>query len=250
MNNKSKLPLFLVVLAIFSMALNAMVALAAEKPRIGIIAPFSGPYKEKGREIANGVNVAIQKAGDVIDVVECDSASDPETASICAEELISSGVIAIIGPWHDCEVKRILPAVENSQTPTVIPASKKQSSLLIFQIEEEKAPKLSSAQKATSGYMAFKSTWDNHKMQMECNIGDCEDAEQFIGFGRDPRGLEPFGYDAAMAILEAKKNAEKTKGSLLNELENTDFPGATKQVTFIKKENVDVGTSNDLINKP
>ena len=97
--------------------------------RIGSVAPLTGPQAHLGRDNDNGVRLAIEQAnarGIVlggekvrIEVISEDDQADPKTATIVAQKLIDSGVVAVVGHLN---------------SGTTIPASKRYHEAGIAQI--------------------------------------------------------------------------------------------------------------------
>ena len=97
--------------------------------RLGSVAPLTGPQAHLGRDNDNGVRLAVDQANARgvllngervrIEVVSEDDQADPKTATIVAQKLIDSGVVAVVGHLN---------------SGTTIPASKRYHEAGIAQI--------------------------------------------------------------------------------------------------------------------
>ncbi|MCD8352643.1 MAG: branched-chain amino acid ABC transporter substrate-binding protein [Planctomycetaceae bacterium] len=95
------------ILALVSIALLGCVAVGAAEPiRIGVMGPVTGAWASEGQDMVNVVQTLaaqINDAGGVngrpIAIDIGDDAGDPRTATLAAQRLVSSGVVAVVGTY-------------------------------------------------------------------------------------------------------------------------------------------------------
>lgn len=92
------------ILGLFLVA--ASPGLAADPVKIGLMAPVTGPWASEGQNMVNIVELLaeeVNKAGGAgghqIIIEIGDDGGDPKTASLAAQKLVSSGVVAVIGTY-------------------------------------------------------------------------------------------------------------------------------------------------------
>ncbi|MBC7250332.1 MAG: branched-chain amino acid ABC transporter substrate-binding protein [Anaerolineae bacterium] len=98
-------PLTVVVLA--SMLLTGCPQRAAEPIKIGLQAPITGEYAYEGEGFVKCVELVaeqINEAGGIlggrkIEIVKCDDVGKPDESSKCANQLVSAGVVAVVGSY-------------------------------------------------------------------------------------------------------------------------------------------------------
>ena len=72
---------------------------SAEKIKIGLLVPITGPNSEIGKSIIKAARMAINKINDpLIEVIPKDTSSNPDQTLISANELKAQGVKIVIGP--------------------------------------------------------------------------------------------------------------------------------------------------------
>lgn len=94
-----------------SATVSATAAFAADAVRIGVMCPLTGPWASEGIDMQRIVSILaddINKSGGLkagpfkgakIDLVVEDDAGDPRTASLAAQKLATSNVLAVIGTY-------------------------------------------------------------------------------------------------------------------------------------------------------
>jgi branched-chain amino acid transport system substrate-binding protein len=98
-----KLIALVTMLALFA---GAGLALAAETVKIGVMAPVTGQWASEGQDMVNIVELLAEEVnknggagGLAIEIEVADDGGDPKVASLAAQRLISSEVVAVIGTY-------------------------------------------------------------------------------------------------------------------------------------------------------
>jgi branched-chain amino acid transport system substrate-binding protein len=93
-------------IAILILGLCTSAAFAQNTIKIGLMAPLTGQYASEGQEmkqvvdlLAANVNAKGGVLGKKIDLITQDDGSDPRTAALAAQKLVSQGVVAVIGTY-------------------------------------------------------------------------------------------------------------------------------------------------------
>ncbi|UQZ88790.1 branched-chain amino acid ABC transporter substrate-binding protein [Deltaproteobacteria bacterium Smac51] len=86
--------------------LTAPLAWAADPVKIGVMAPVTGQWASEGQDMVNIVKLLAEEVnknggagGHMIEIEVGDDGGDPKVASLAAQRLISSGVVAVIGTY-------------------------------------------------------------------------------------------------------------------------------------------------------
>ncbi len=81
-------------------------AFAAETVKIGVMAPVTGAWASEGQDMVNVVQTLADRVnaegganGRLIEIEIGDDAGDPRTATLAAQRLVSSGVVAVVGTY-------------------------------------------------------------------------------------------------------------------------------------------------------
>lgn len=81
-------------------------AMAGEAIKIGVMGPVTGAWASEGQDMVNVVQILAAQVNDAggidgrkIAIEVGDDAGDPRTASLAAQRLVSSGVIAVVGTY-------------------------------------------------------------------------------------------------------------------------------------------------------
>ena len=111
-----------VVVAVFSF-LGSQATAADKVLKIGILAPFTGPSAQTGKEFKASVNMAMEKidatVGDYkLEVVWIDSQSDPAKAcGAYAEAIEGKGIQASVLSWHSSVAVAVMDVVAQYKIP-------------------------------------------------------------------------------------------------------------------------------------
>lgn len=112
MNKHTDRRQFVAGLALTALAASALLAMTGcskvpDTIKIGVAQPLSGPLSALGQDLLNGVNLAVaelNKGGYTVDgkrvtleVVPVDDRADAATGKTVAQQLVDSGVVAVIG---------------------------------------------------------------------------------------------------------------------------------------------------------
>jgi len=96
----------LTVLALALGLSSAAPAAAADPIKIGLLAPLTGSWASEGQEMKRNVELLTAEAnarggllGRQVELVVEDDGGDPRTASLAAQRLTTSGVVAVIGTY-------------------------------------------------------------------------------------------------------------------------------------------------------
>jgi len=96
----------LTVLALALGLSSAAPAAAADPIKIGLLAPLTGSWASEGQEMKRNVELQTAEAnarggllGRPVELVVEDDGGDPRTASLAAQRLTTSGVVAVIGTY-------------------------------------------------------------------------------------------------------------------------------------------------------
>ena len=84
----------------------ANIAGAADTIKIGLMAPFTGPWASEGQDmkqivdlLAEEVNAKGGLLGKQVEVIAEDDGGDPKTAALAAQKLTTQGIVAVIGTY-------------------------------------------------------------------------------------------------------------------------------------------------------
>jgi hypothetical protein len=98
--------------------------------QIALLAPKSGPLQFVGESFENIANLAIDNInssggvnGRNLALVVEDTETDPAVAAQKLQELIDSGVVAVVGPATSGEVTDAYPVARDNETPIISPSS-------------------------------------------------------------------------------------------------------------------------------
>ncbi len=79
---------------------------AGESVKIGVMAPVTGPWASEGQDMVNVVEILAARVnaagganGRTVEIEVADDAGDPRTATLAAQRLVSSGVVAVVGTY-------------------------------------------------------------------------------------------------------------------------------------------------------
>jgi branched-chain amino acid transport system substrate-binding protein len=121
---KARLLAAFAVLQVFA---GTQAALAQEKVRIGIIAPFSGPFATVGTQMRQGIDAYVALHGtragnrDIELLFRDHGTTNPAYAKQLAEELIVREKVSLIGGLHlSPEVSAMASVATETRTPTVM----------------------------------------------------------------------------------------------------------------------------------
>jgi ABC-type branched-subunit amino acid transport system substrate-binding protein len=103
---------------------------ASKARRIGVLAPLTGSYAGFGKDVTEGVRLAVDKANqtlsadDQIELVVRDTGGDSVDAVKAARELIQQeGVMAILGPVTGSETAAVAALANQEKVPILCPAA-------------------------------------------------------------------------------------------------------------------------------
>lgn len=91
--------------------------------KVMVIEAMTGPAgvdttSPKGAQAAaSAINAAGGIGGRKIDVLSCDSASDPNQAAVCAREAVSDHAMAVVGTFEPLGISSILPVLQAAKIP-------------------------------------------------------------------------------------------------------------------------------------
>lgn len=121
--------LIIFLILIFSLSFYLKYTLSHKPPlRIGLLVTLTGKSPELGREIRDGVLIAVEEInqrgginGRKIKLLIKDIKSDPEIAKVSVMELITDEVEAIVGPDTSTIARAIVPIINNQKILTISP---------------------------------------------------------------------------------------------------------------------------------
>ena len=116
------------LLAIGVGSLLAGPAAAQNTVKIGLVMPMTGVLGQVGKQAVAGARLYIEQHGDAvagrkIELIVRDDGSIPENAKRIAQELITTGKVAILGGGLTPSVFAMAPLATESKTPTVVMVS-------------------------------------------------------------------------------------------------------------------------------
>ncbi len=99
----------------------------SQTTKIGLVAPFEGPYREIGYDVIPAARLAIREWAATnkntklaIELVAYDDGGDPELAAAQARKLIvDPGVKIVIGHWRDGTTQAALPVYSQAELPLI-----------------------------------------------------------------------------------------------------------------------------------
>ena len=99
--------------------------------KIGLVAPFSGRYREVGYEVYHAVRLAVHEAnlagginGYSVKLMSLDDAGNPQQARLQAEKMLADPqVVAIIGHWLDETTVAAAPLYSKASVPMLATSS-------------------------------------------------------------------------------------------------------------------------------
>lgn len=102
-----KLLTILTLLLILAMALAGCKPKAAGPIKIGFQGPITGKWAYEGEGMVKVINLLAKQVnekggilgGRKIEIITCDDKGEPSDASLCADKLVSEGVVAVIGSY-------------------------------------------------------------------------------------------------------------------------------------------------------
>ena len=116
------------LLAVGVGSLLASPAAAQNTVKIGLVMPMTGVLGQVGKQAVAGARLYIEKHGDTvagrkIELIVRDDGSIPDNAKRIAQELITTGKVAILGGGLTPSVFAMAPLATESKTPTVVMVS-------------------------------------------------------------------------------------------------------------------------------
>jgi branched-chain amino acid transport system substrate-binding protein len=116
------------LLAVGVGSLFASPAAAQNAVKIGLVMPMTGVLGQVGKQAVAGARLYIEKHGDTvagrkIELIVRDDGSIPDNAKRIAQELITTGKVAILGGGLTPSVFAMAPLATESKTPTVVMVS-------------------------------------------------------------------------------------------------------------------------------
>ena len=116
------------LLAVGVGSLFAGPAAAQNTVKIGLVMPMTGVLGQVGKQAVAGARLYIEKHGDTvagrkIELIVRDDGSIPDNAKRIAQELITTGKVAILGGGLTPSVFAMAPLATESKTPTVVMVS-------------------------------------------------------------------------------------------------------------------------------
>jgi branched-chain amino acid transport system substrate-binding protein len=116
-----------VVVGCSVLALASIQAVAQETIKVGLVAPFSGPFADYGKQMQNGINAYMKKYGDhvagkKVEIVVRDTTGPaPEIAKRLAQELVVRDKVDFLAGFGlTPEALAVAPVAEQSKTPMII----------------------------------------------------------------------------------------------------------------------------------
>ncbi len=90
--------------------------------KVGVIAPLSGDRQPAGDEIINGLKLYLDfndglLGGHPIELVTAEEGDTKETSAAAADQLINSGVVAVVGVSNSMLVKSVSEKIESAKIP-------------------------------------------------------------------------------------------------------------------------------------
>jgi len=108
-------------------ALTSMQALAEETIKVGLVAPFSGPFADYGKQMENGIKAYIKKNGDTvagkkIEIITRDTTGPaPEIAKRLAQELVVRDKVDFLAGFGlTPEALAVAPIAEQAKKPMIV----------------------------------------------------------------------------------------------------------------------------------
>jgi branched-chain amino acid transport system substrate-binding protein len=120
---------FLLTAVAAVLALNASLALAQEKFKIGLILPMSGPFASTGKQLESAVKLYIEQHGDTVagkkvEVIVKDDTSAPDVTKRLAQELIVNDKVNVLAGFGLTPLAlATAPVATQSKTPMVVMAA-------------------------------------------------------------------------------------------------------------------------------
>jgi branched-chain amino acid transport system substrate-binding protein len=120
--------LFASVLAIGTGSLFAGPIAAENSVKVGLVMPMTGVLGQVGKQAVAGARLYVEQHGDTvagrkIELIVRDDGSIPDNAKRIAQELITTGNVAILGGGLTPSVLAMAPLATESKTPTVVMVS-------------------------------------------------------------------------------------------------------------------------------
>ena len=102
--------------------------LAQDSIKVGLVMPMTGVLGQVGRQAVAGARLYVEQHGDTvagrkIELIVRDDGSIPDNAKRIAQELITTGKVAILGGGLTPSVLAMAPLATESKTPTVVMVS-------------------------------------------------------------------------------------------------------------------------------
>ena len=98
--------------------------------KIALLAPETGALEFVGLSFHDVANVAVENINDnggvdgrALELTTADTETDPATAAARLQELIDSGVVAVVGPATSGEVTSAFPVAASNEVPIISPSS-------------------------------------------------------------------------------------------------------------------------------
>ena len=116
------------LLAVGVGSLFASPAAAQNAVKIGLVMPMTGVLGQVGKQAVAGARLYLEQHGDIvagrkIELIVRDDGSIPDNAKRIAQELITTGKVAILGGGLTPSVFAMAPLATESKTPTVVMVS-------------------------------------------------------------------------------------------------------------------------------
>jgi branched-chain amino acid transport system substrate-binding protein len=116
------------LLAVGVGSLLASPAAAQNTVKIGLVMPMTGVLGQVGKQAVAGARLYLEQHGDIvagrkIELIVRDDGSIPDNAKRIAQELITTGKVAILGGGLTPSVFAMAPLATESKTPTVVMVS-------------------------------------------------------------------------------------------------------------------------------
>ncbi|SAL70382.1 extracellular ligand-binding receptor [Caballeronia arvi] len=121
------------ILCVFALAAGSQSAIAQETIKIGVSAPLTGINASNGKDLENGVRLALDEANAQhiklggrearFELASVDDQSDPRIGVQVAQKLVDDGVIAVVGYYNSGVALPAAPIFAKAGIPLIDPAA-------------------------------------------------------------------------------------------------------------------------------
>jgi ABC-type branched-subunit amino acid transport system substrate-binding protein len=246
------------------LAVAPLAGLADVTVKIGFAAPLTGPNANYGKDLQNGVKMALDDAkangikikGQTAEftLIAEDDQADPRVGTQVAQKLVDEGVNVIVGHFNSGTTipasliyeKAGIPDIDPAATNPVISGRGLKNVFMVIASDAQNA--------GTAGNIDFiKLAGDAAENAMAWEYGRPLDSSE-VGknfadrykqkFGMEVLSYAPFGYDAAWAAIKAMQAANSTSpNDYRAKLQSIDFDGITGKIAFNQDGSLKHGSS-------